>query len=217
MYGVCTLVRRDVKDVAVKRGNWDLEGRVLLAEIPSLGTVVINVYAVNGTTNDYRDPETGKVVGNRHDRKRAFHSLLAKEVEGYENKGWSVVVAGDINISRTKIDSFPKLRLGEDHVKNRVDFERKFVAELGMIDTFRVVHGEERKYTYRPRNKPWGAGGDRVDMVLVTMGLKKLVKDADILDNEDERGPSDHVPLFVQLGDRMTEEREGNFKAEHPP
>ena len=161
--------------------------------------MVINVYAVNGTTYDNRDPSTGKVVGTRHDRKRRFHSLLRNEVDQYENQGWNVVLAGDMNISRTKIDSFPQLRMGEEHVRNRADFEGKFITDLEMIDTFRVMRGEERKFTYRPTGKPWGTGGDRVDMILVSKGLKDYVEDADILDSEEERGPSDHVPLFVEV------------------
>ena len=164
--------------------------------------MIVNVYAVNGTTNDYRDPATGKVIGNRHDRKRIFHSLLRDEIRRYEDKGWDVVVAGDINISRFCIDSFPQLRMGEEHVRNRADFEEKFIKGLGMVDTFRLVNGEGRKFSYRPRNKLWGDGGDRVDMMLVTKGVggRDRVRQADILDQEDERGPSDHVPLFVELG-----------------
>ncbi len=192
-------MRRDVSDTKVLSVDWDLEGRVLLVEIPSLGVVVINVYAVNGTTNDYRDSQTGKVVGDRHDRKRVFHTLLARDVKRYERSGWEVIVAGDINISRTKIDSFPHLRMGEEHVKNRADFEERIIGGLGMIDTFRFKRGEERKYSCRPRNKPWGAGGDRVDMILVTQSSRERVKEADILDCKEERGPSDHVPLFVEL------------------
>lgn len=201
MYGVCTLVRRDVPEPVTRTVEWDLEGRVLLVEISQWRVLVVNVYAVNGTANDYRDPGTGKVVGDRHDRKRAFHSLLRDEVRRYEDRGWDVVVAGDINISRSRIDSFPQLRMAEEHVRNRADFEEKFIMDLGMVDTFRLVHGQQRRYTYRPRNKPWGAGGDRVDMILVMKGLKAQgrIKEADILDSEEERGLSDHMPLFVEL------------------
>ena len=35
---------------------------------------------------------------------------------GDEDRGWDVVVAGDINISRSHIDSFPQLRMGKEHV-----------------------------------------------------------------------------------------------------
>ena len=174
----------------------------MLTEIPTWALVIMNVYAVNGTTHDYRDPATGKVVGNRHDRKRVFHSLLRDEVRRYEDQGWDVVVAGDINISREGIDSFPGLRMGEEHVRNRVDFEEKFIRGLGMVDTFREVRGLQRKFTYRPRGKRWGEGGDRVDLILVTKGLggEGRVRDADVLDCEGERGTSDHVPLFVEIG-----------------
>ncbi len=105
-----------------------------------------------------------------------------------------------MNISRTHIDSFPHLRTGEEHVRNRADFEEKIIKGVGMIDTFRMVHGDERKFTYRPRGKKWGEGGDRVDMVLVSRGLEQRVKVADILDSEAERGSSDHVPLWMEVG-----------------
>ncbi|KAL9098611.1 MAG: hypothetical protein Q9163_005763 [Psora crenata] len=206
VYGVCMLVRRDLEAEEVKSVNWDLEGRVQLCEIPGQNLVVFNVYAVNGTSSDYRDPQTGKVVGSRHDRKRAFHTLLSNEVKQYETMGWSAVVIGDINISRTTIDSFPQLRMGEEHVKNRADFERKFMHGLGMIDTFRRLKGDERKYSYRPPTKPWGSGGDRVDMCLVSKGLAPRLDDADILDNVNERGPSDHVPLCLTLSASLAPE-----------
>ena len=203
IYGVCTLLRHDISlGTTIKEVAWDLEGRVQVIEMPSIGIIAINVYAVNGTRYDYQDPETGKVIGNRHDRKRAFHTLLAKEVKAYEDRGWNVIVAGDINISRSTIDSFPQLRMGEDHVKNRADFEDKFIMDLGMLDTFRLKHGERQKYSYRPTNKPWGAGGDRVDMILVTRGLGGYVEDADVLDTEMDRGPSDHVPVVLEIETR---------------
>ncbi|KAL6718237.1 Actin-like protein arp9 [Lecanora helva] len=200
VYGVCALIRKDLApNATVKTVDWDAEGRIQILEIARSKLVVINIYAVNGTANDYRDPGTGKVVGNRHDRKRAFHSLLAAEVRAYEDQGWGVVVAGDINISRSNIDSFPQLRMSEDHVKNRADFEEKFIRRLSMLDSFRSIHGEVKKFTYRPTNKPWGTGGDRVDMILISKGLRDSVTESDILDNEMERGPSDHVPLFIEI------------------
>ena len=199
VHGVCTLIRRDLSDARIKTVDWDLEGRVLLCELQHHQLTVINVYAVNGTDYDYRDSSTGKVIGTRHDRKRTFHTLLAAEVERYEKQGWQVVVAGDINISRTAIDSYPDLRLGKEHVQNRADFHKKFIDGLGMLDTFRLLHADRPKYTYRPRNKPWNAGMDRVDMILVTEALENKVAEADILDIEADRGPSDHVPLFMKL------------------
>ncbi|KAL9597068.1 MAG: hypothetical protein Q9219_005397 [cf. Caloplaca sp. 3 TL-2023] len=203
VYGVCTLVRRDLISSSVTTTvEWDLEGRVLATELPHQGTVVFNIYAVNGTTNPYRDPSTGKVIGDRHMRKRIFHQELQAECERYEDQGWKVVVAGDLNIARTEMDSFPELRMGKEHVVNRAHFhdcfiERKGKGGLGMRDTFREVKGEEQKYTYRPTETDWDRGMDRVDLILVSEGV--VIKDANILDTVLERGRSDHVPLMVKI------------------
>lgn len=213
VYGVCTFIRKDIApETVVKTVEWDLEGRVQVIELPISALTLFNIYAVNGTLNDYRDVNSGKVIGTRHDRKKAFHSYLANEVKIYEDKGWTVIIAGDLNISRTPIDSFPQLRMGSDHVANRADFEEKFIHGLKMLDTFRLMHGNKRKFSYRPRNKPWGAGGDRVDLMLASKGLKDAVKEADSLDTELERGPSDHVPLFVTIECRVPETKEGCYE-----
>ncbi len=209
-------MRRDVP-ASVRIVQWDREGRVLLLEIPELKTVVVNVYAVNGTGNEYRDPETGVVSGDRHGRKRVFQERLRDEVRGFEVRGfeeeggWDVVVVGDLNVAREGLDSYPQLRGGREHVASRKHFEELFVRGLGMGDTFRAVRGLERKFTYRPRDRPWGDGGDRVDLILASKGLmaRGRVRGADILDCEEQRGPSDHVPLFVEIGVGAVERGDG--------
>ena len=105
-----------------------------------------------------------------------------------------------MNVSKEEVDSFPALRMGEEHVRSRRDFEKLFIEGAGMVDTFRKMWGGRRKFSYRPRNKPWGEGGDRVDLILVSKGLEGRVKGADVLDCEEERGVSDHVPLWVEVG-----------------
>ncbi|KAL8786230.1 MAG: hypothetical protein Q9213_002919 [Squamulea squamosa] len=203
IYGVCTLVRRDIESTTKTRiVDWDLEGRVLITELHNHGIVVLNVYAVNGTTNPYRDPNSGKVTGDRHIRKRIFHTELRDECARYESRGWNVVVAGDINMSQTPLDSYPQLRMGKEHVVNRKHFadtfmNKKEVGGLALKDSFREVHGEERKYSYRPPGRVWGDGMDRVDLILVSEEME--IKGADILDSELERGLSDHVPSWVEV------------------
>ena len=72
---------------------------------------------------------------------------------------------------------------------------------LGGVDVWRAMHGDERRYTYFPRNRKWGSSCDRVDCVIVSRGLWEsgLVKACGILDSEEERGPSDHVPIWVDV------------------
>ena len=178
------------------------------------GLAVFNVYAVNGTTNPHRDSSTGTIIGDRHAQKRRFHTLLASTVRDYQEQGYQVVIAGDLNVSRTPIDSYPSLRLGAEHVRNRADFEEKFMEKgLGMVDSFRHIHGQKKKYSYRPPGKPWGTGMDRVDLILCSnnmvasndlhgddgAGKEWRLENANILDTVEERGPSDHVPLFVDV------------------
>lgn len=208
IYGVCTLVRRDM-DANVKQVEWDLEGRVLVTELPTHGLAVFNIYAVNGTSNPYRDPTTGKVIGDRHMHKRAFHERLRDECVRYEERGWKVCIAGDLNISRGPLDSYPQQRMAKEHVANRAHFEQCFMqsnakgGKLGTRDTFRELKGSEEKYTYRPRGKPWGAGMDRVDLILLSSSKSQnedmALKEADILDSKEDRGPSDNTPLYVDI------------------
>ena len=74
-----------------------------------------------------------------------------------------------------------------------------------MIDTYRSLHGQERKYLYRPRGVPWGSSCDRVDLILTSRTLGQNLLEADILDEEVERGPSDHVPLYITLSAEVNE------------
>ena len=118
-----------------------------------------------------------------------------------------MIIAGDLNIARSAIDGFPGIRLAPSHVANRQDFESKFMASpeaggLGMIDSFRTLHGQERKYTYRSHGRPWGSSCDRVDLILVSSTLantQEALFEADIFDEEVERGPSDHLPSYVTV------------------
>lgn len=108
---------------------------------------------------------------------------------------------------------------------NRADFNKKFFggednlragAYLGErreypgeedekcfdgVDVFRAIYGAERKYTYFPRDKEWGTSCDRVDVLFVSGQLweQGRVLSTGILDTPQERGMSDHVPLWVDL------------------
>ncbi|KAK3353304.1 Endonuclease/exonuclease/phosphatase [Lasiosphaeria hispida] len=182
---------------------------------------LINIYAVNGTSAPYRSPETGLVTGARHDFKREFHTRLRDECLALERRGFGVVVAGDVNVARGVLDGWPRLRTApREHCVNRADFNGKFFGRadneraradvgegggkggcLDAVDVFRAVHGRERRYTYFPRGREWGTSCDRVDMVFVSMGLWEAgrVLRTGILDTPEERGSSDHVPVWAEL------------------
>ncbi len=99
VYGVCILVGGDLGcEMRECRGvEWDLEGRVLIAEFvfgkEGIGEaeeklVIVNGYWPNGTMNPWRDSQSGIIRGTRHDMKRCFHELMLEEVFKYQRKGW---------------------------------------------------------------------------------------------------------------------------------
>ncbi|KIV89356.1 hypothetical protein PV10_08932 [Exophiala mesophila] len=205
VYGVATLVRDDsVPNVNMTwTPAWSLEGRLLIHEMTD-GMVVINGYWVNGTSNPYRNPTSGAIQGTRHDYKREFHRRLLEHVVRFQTHNKHVVLVGDMNIARSRLDGYPNLRTTPiQHVKNRADFNDKFFnSEVGMrgVDVFRHVKGDQPKYTYHPRgNKSWGHSCDRVDLIIVSESMIDAVVDTDICDSATERGHSDHVPLWVSI------------------
>lgn len=215
VYGVCSIIRSDILSAckgSVRTVEWDREGRVSIVELrfPTTKIALFNIYAVNGTDNPYRDPWTGVIRGTRHDRKLVFHRLLKEECVQLEEEGWDVLLAGDMNVAPSTLDGFPRLRtFPQQHVLNRADFKAKFLGEKNAkedkvfdgVDVWREMHGHERRYTYFPRGRTWGSSCDRVDYVVIgrkTWG-EGVVKGSGILDSEAERGPSDHVPIWVDI------------------
>jgi exonuclease III len=223
LYGVSSILRRDLYSkytINIRTVDWDKEGRISIIKLTSkcnkAKLAIFNIYAVNGTENPYRNPETGTVRGTRHDRKRALHSLLARECRDLQGKGWHVLLAGDMNVAPDARDGFPSLRtFPEQHVLNRKDFHDRLLGakEDGWhgVDVWRAGNGDARRYTYFPRNRTWGTSCDRVDYFVV--GKKTwdggLVCASGIMDSEAERGPSDHVPIWADFELKSDEEGSG--------
>ncbi|KAI9810098.1 MAG: hypothetical protein M1827_006709 [Pycnora praestabilis] len=206
VYGVATIVKDDLMAdvVRTREVDWDREGRILIIETASK-LAILNLYLVNGTDNPYRNSDTGQLAGTRHDRKLALHQLLLEECKKMEKEGYNLILAGDFNIARSPLDGHPNLRTSPQHARNRADFNDKFITPgegLGAVDTFRHLHGELRKYTYHSPSKVWGSSADRVDLILISKKLAEtqgLLEEAVILDTPEERGTSDHVPLYISM------------------
>ena len=207
VHGVASVIRNDFAGgiCVTRKPSWDLEGRVLIHEHEA-GLVIINGYWVNGTANPHRNPDTVKISGTQHDHKLRFHQHMLEDTLRLENDGRQVVLIGDMNIARARLDGRPNLRSSPvQHVKNRADFNSKFFTdEKGMqgIDVFRQLHGDAEKFTYHPRGRIWGESCDRVDLIIVSQALNNTlhaVMGTDICDSPRERGHSDHVPLWISI------------------
>jgi exodeoxyribonuclease III len=189
-YGVATYVKNSLQIISVRQVDWDKEGRILITELDPF--IVINVYLVNGTEKPYYDPDTGAVRGTRNDFKRRFNMLLMEECKKLTKP---FIIIGDINISPTKMDSFPRLRTEASHTLARSEFNEIIKPTLGVVDIFRHLHPNEKKYTWY--NKI-GKDAARVDYALVSGSLLEKVEEADIKAKQ-ESFNSDHVPLFVTI------------------
>ncbi|GIZ46826.1 hypothetical protein CKM354_000993500 [Cercospora kikuchii] len=212
VYGVCSIVREDFVaefGVEVRGVEWDLEGRFLVCEtqvrpgVPKLA--IFNCYLVNGTEAPYKDSKSGVIAGTRHDRKLRVHELLQAECRKLESNNVAVILAGDMNVARSRLDGHPNLRTHPlQHCTNRADFETRFLQNSGpdslhMIDSFRYLHPLQAGYTYYPRHTEFGRSCDRVDLIMLSRSLKPHLISAGIMATPADRGPSDHVPLYAEL------------------
>lgn len=181
-YGVATFVRGEATAFVP---DWDREGRVVVTRVGGLD--VINLYAVNGTDKTYFD-EHGAPAGDRHAFKRRFQRRL------FELAGANTILAGDWNVSRTALDTHPRLRTEAPHAQARAELNA-LLDETGFVDIWRHLHPDERGYSwFNPRARTLDAA--RVDYIVISPDLIPRVASATIL----PRQPwSDHAPLALEL------------------
>ncbi|HEY2366887.1 MAG TPA: endonuclease/exonuclease/phosphatase family protein [Polyangiaceae bacterium] len=199
MYGVATFVRESLAPFSHVEPEWDREGRALFTLFPKRKLALVNVYAVNGTGKPYFDHELGRIRGTRHEYKRRFNRKLMESCVGMKRQAFELVLAGDWNISRTKLDVTPRLRTEVPHAKARKQFNETFMPTLDVVDVFRELHPDAKKYTWR-NDRARALDAARVDYALVSRSMLPRIVSADIDENV-TRFASDHAPLSVEWRD----------------
>jgi exodeoxyribonuclease III len=174
---------------------WDREGRVVVTAIDRLA--IVNLYAVNGTSKPYIDPDTGAQLGDRHEHKRRFQTQLLDLAAELRAAG-DVVLAGDWNVSRSAVDVTPRLRTEQPHAIARAQLNERFAAD-GWVDIFRELHPDARQYTWFGRTRTGALDAARVDYIVVGAELVPRVRAAEIVDDRRMRPHSDHAPLRLDL------------------
>ena len=198
MYGVATYVRSSLSVTAAYSFPWDREGRVVVIELGELA--IANVYAVNGTDKAYFDHDLGRIEGDRHGWKRRWNARLFEEHAKLKARGLELVMIGDWNVSRSKLDTHPRLRTEEPHALARKIFNDELLPSLDVVDAFRALHPEAKKYTWF-RRAARRLDAARVDFALVSATLLPRVVEADIREAPEDRWLSDHAPLTLVLRD----------------
>ncbi|MFC3120618.1 exodeoxyribonuclease III [Agaribacter flavus] len=172
------------KDIQIE--EHDQEGRVLCAEFEDY--YLVTVYTPNSGS-------ALKRLSYRQQWDADFLNYL-KELE----KGKPVVVCGDLNVAHKDIDLArpkPNYNKSAGYMQEEIDGIDNLCA-AGFVDTFRLLHHEEAKYTWwsyragaRERNVGW-----RIDYFLVSQSIKDRVSSAEI---HNEIYGSDHCPVSVTM------------------
>jgi exodeoxyribonuclease-3 len=186
--GVAIYSKQEPLDVIHGLGidEFDVEGRVLIAEYPSF--VLMNIYYPNG-----------KMSAERLAYKMRFYDAFLTFADGLKAAGQNVVVCGDVNTAHREIDiARPKENA---KISGFLPEERAWMDEFlgrGYTDTFRMFDDRAEQYSYwdmksraRDRNVGW-----RIDYFFVSDGFKDKVKSASIMSNV---VGSDHCPITVEL------------------
>lgn len=198
-YGVATYVRKDLACAVLPRPVWDREGRVIACVLPAHALAVVNVYAVNGTDRPHFDHDVGAFSGDRHAFKRRFQADLTGYAQALRSQ-CNLVMLGDWNVSRTALDTWPRLRTEGPHALARAMFNDTLMPALDVVDAFRELHPERRAYTWFNRLAPPGKlDAARVDFALISRALLPQVVRAEIFEEETQRFHSDHAPVELVL------------------
>jgi exodeoxyribonuclease-3 len=194
--GVALLARQDAQVSNVCAG---LEGepardeaRWIEADID--GVRAVSVYVPNGQA----------IGAPAFQDKLRFLEAIAERVPELVADNRPVLIAGDFNVCRTDLDVYDPAAFADDtHVQP--DERTRFAAiiEAGLVDCFRGLHEDAIAYTwwdYRAGNFHKGLGL-RIDYLLATPDLADDVRRCGIArDYRKGKKPSDHAPLFAQIG-----------------
>lgn len=167
----------------------DTEGRYIQADFAGLS--VASLYLPSGSAGE-----------ERQQRKLGFMEDFMLYMKGLRRKRREFIICADWNICHKNID----LKNWRSNQKNSgfLPEERQWLDELynevGYVDAFRVVNEEEDQYSWwsnrgqaRANNVGW-----RLDYHIITPGLKKRVRAAEIYTKENF---SDHAPVIIEYED----------------
>ena len=194
--GVAILARKDAEITNVCAG---LEGEPVRDEARWIeadvdGMRVVSVYVPNGQA----------IGAPAFADKLRFLEAITERVPELLSGERPVVIGGDFNVCRTDLDVYdPEAFVGDTHVTDDERSRFEAILDAGLVDSFRRLHPDATAYTwwdYRAGNFHKGLGL-RIDYVLATPDLADQVERSGIArDYRKGKKPSDHAPLFAQIG-----------------
>lgn len=163
----------------------DTEGRYIQVDFDNVS--VASLYLPSGSSGE-----------ERQQRKWGFMEKFMQYMQSLRNKRREFIICADWNICHKNID----LKNWRPNQKNSgfLPEERQWLDllydDVGFVDAFRVVNKDEEQYSWwsnrgqaRANNVGW-----RLDYHVVTPGLKKNIRSAEIYT---EQNFSDHAPVII--------------------
>lgn len=188
--GVALLLSRERFDrpVVFSHPYFDVDTRIV--EARTEGLVVASIYVPNG--------------GKDLPAKLAFLEDLRSYARDLVSTGMSVLLCGDMNVTRTDADLHPKERKTNRPQVGTLPEERALfesILDVGLVDVGRAMEPDnDALFTWwapwrnlRARNIGW-----RIDYVLASADLFERVDSATVLRDV---GTSDHGPVLVTFNE----------------
>jgi exodeoxyribonuclease-3 len=164
------------------------EGRLITYEFPKF--FLINTYVPNSKADlsrlDYRI--------------NTWEKSILNYIKHLQKTDKQIIFCGDLNVAHKDIDVHNPIGAKGTHgfTLDERNALQKLLDECDLIDSFRMVHPNEPKYSWfsnfaksRERGKGW-----RIDYFLISQKLKTKIVNADILS---EYFGSDHLPILLDL------------------
>jgi exodeoxyribonuclease III len=193
-HGVAILARGE-KPVEVRRGlpGDDADGQARYLEADVRGLRIASVYLPNG--NPTGSPN--------FEYKLAWFERLVVYAQTLIDAGRPMILAGDFNVVPTNTDIYNAGSWRFDAVlqpQTRALYQR--LLAQGWIDATRVLHPTQRIYTFWVNEAAFRRNaGFRMDFLLLSPDLRARLLRAEV--DAEHRGrekPSDHAPVWIQLG-----------------
>jgi exodeoxyribonuclease-3 len=185
--GVAIYARREPDRVEATNVCDELhqEGRYLQADFGKLS--VVSLYLPSGSSGPIRQAA-----------KFRFLEHFTRHLIALKKQKRELLIAGDFNIAHREIDleNFRGNRKSSGFLPEERAWLDRVYGELGWVDAFRKVNGEERHYTFwSNRGQAWKKNvGWRIDLQITTPGLAERVERTAIYKR---KRFSDHAPLTI--------------------
>ncbi len=186
--GTAILSRREPLNLTYDIGveKHDQEGRVITAEYEKFH--LVTVYT----------PNSGEGM-KRLNYRETWDIDFLNYIQSLEKRK-PVIICGDLNVAHTEIDLArpkPNYNKTSGYTQKEIDGLDRMLKS-GYLDTFRLYHPEEVKYSWwnykfnaRARNVGW-----RIDYFLASEALKENIVESEIYN---EYLGSDHCPVGIRI------------------